>query len=284
VAVRAKVDAVWAGLDPRATEDDLFGRSVRTAALLDPRAAEILSRCSKAHSPGSLPDQSWLTEGRPPPWAADVRLFYARWLVHESLFDEARSLLAGLQPAEVVAPASLLFYRGVADHALLDKQSGLDSIEALLRGGDSIPRRFAAMAHLMQEDLKRLDADSLEHVARRMDDVRRRLELGRVGDEVRRQEGAIIQALDQMIENIEKKQQQGVGDAQNIQSGNPAPDSRILGGRGPGEVTKKDIGRQSGWGDLPPKQREEAMQQIGRDFPAHYRDAVEQYFRRLAEE
>ena len=26
------------------------------------------------------------------------------------------------------------------------------------------------------------------------------------------------------------------------------------------------------------------MQQIGRDFPSHYRDAIEQYFRRLAAE
>ena len=26
------------------------------------------------------------------------------------------------------------------------------------------------------------------------------------------------------------------------------------------------------------------MQQIGRDFPSHYRDVIEQYFRRLAAE
>jgi len=38
-------------------------------------------------------------------------------------------------------------------------------------------------------------------------------------------------------------------------------------GKGPGEVTKKDVGSKSGWGDLPPKEREEALQQIGRDFP-----------------
>ena len=50
-----------------------------------------------------------------------------------------------------------------------------------------------------------------------------------------------------------------------------------MGGKGPGEVTKKNIGSGSGWGDLPPKEREEAMQQIGRDFPAHYRDVIEQY-------
>ena len=49
-------------------------------------------------------------------------------------------------------------------------------------------------------------------------------------------------------------------------------------------MTKKNIGSQSGWGDLPPKEREQAMQQIGRDFPSHYRDAIEAIFRRLAAE
>ncbi len=58
----------------------------------------------------------------------------------------------------------------------------------------------------------------------------------------------------------------------------------MLGGKGPGNVTKKDIGDGAGWGNLPPKEREEAMQQIGRDFPSHYRDVIEQYFRRLATE
>ena len=53
-------------------------------------------------------------------------------------------------------------------------------------------------------------------------------------------------------------------------------------GKGRGEVTKRDIGSGSGWGDLPPKEREQAMQQIGREFPSHYRDAIEQYFRKLA--
>ncbi len=57
-----------------------------------------------------------------------------------------------------------------------------------------------------------------------------------------------------------------------------------MGGKGPGVVTKRDVGHQSGWGNLPPKQREEALQQIARDFPAHYRDIIEQYFRKLASE
>ena len=57
-----------------------------------------------------------------------------------------------------------------------------------------------------------------------------------------------------------------------------------MGGKGPGEVTKRNIGSKSGWGDLPAKEREEAMQTIGRDYPSHYRDVIEQYFRKLATE
>ena len=59
-------------------------------------------------------------------------------------------------------------------------------------------------------------------------------------------------------------------------------DSRLADGKGPGDVTPRDIGDSGGWGNLPPHQREEALQQIGREYPAHYREAIEQYFKRLA--
>ena len=49
-------------------------------------------------------------------------------------------------------------------------------------------------------------------------------------------------------------------------------------------MKSKNIGNRIGWGDLPPKEREEAMQQISKEFPSHYRDVIEQYFRRLAAE
>jgi hypothetical protein len=55
-----------------------------------------------------------------------------------------------------------------------------------------------------------------------------------------------------------------------------------MGGKGEGNVANKPIGDGSGWGDLPPRERDEALQQIGKEFPAHYRDMIEQYFRKLA--
>ena len=54
--------------------------------------------------------------------------------MHESLFDEALEQLSGLTPGDVVAPASLLFYQSVVYHALLNKESGLKSIDELLQG------------------------------------------------------------------------------------------------------------------------------------------------------
>ena len=104
---------------------------------------------------------------------------------------------------------------------------------------------------------------------------------------MRKVEDGVIESLDKMIKKIEdqqQKQQQSESGSDSIRSSSPAPDSRPLGGKGPGEVAKKNIGSGSGWGNLPPKEREEAMQEIGRDFPSHYRDAIEQYFRRLAAE
>jgi hypothetical protein len=285
-ATRTKAEAVWSDLPSAISEDELLVRLARTFALLDPNAAKLLALCSQPRSQLIVPAQPWLADGSSPPLlAANLRLLYARWLVHESMFDEAQEQLSGLSPGDVVAPASLLFYQSVIYHTLLNKESGLKSIGELLQGAETSPRRYVALARLMQEDLKGLQDDTLDHIARRMDDIRRRLDLGRAGPKVRKVEDGVIESLDKMIKKLEdQQQQQASANADSIRSSSPAPDSRPLGGKGPGEVAKKNIGSGSGWGDLPPKEREEAMQQIGRDFPSHYRDVVEQYFRRLAAE
>ena len=54
--------------------------------------------------------------------------------------------------------------------------------------------------------------------------------------------------------------------------------------RAPGKVDPKDIGRGADWGDMPDKEREQALQDVGREFPSHYREVIEEYFRRMAAE
>jgi hypothetical protein len=172
---------------------------------------------------------------------------------------------------------------------MLQRDEGLKSIARLLENEDEIPRRYASLARLMQADLEGLEDDSLDHIARRMDDIRRRLDLGRAGPKVREVEDGVIASLDKLIEEVEKQQQAAAAAASQSGGGQPMPtkplqDSMPMGGKGEGNVANKPIGEKSGWGNLPPRERQEALQQISKEFPAHYRDMIEQYFRKLATE
>lgn len=287
-AMIARAAALWDALPADAAAADLLDGLCRTFALSDERAAALVEQCSRPHVAGPLTARDWLLdEGTPPFERHNLRLYYGRWLAQERLYDEALALLEGQLPQDVVDPAALLFYQGVVHHRLLHKAPGLAAIRQLLDGVEVRPRRYDSLARLMRADLEALEDESLDHISRQMDDVTRRLDLGHAGPVVRKREDDIIAALDKMIEELEQQQQQqqqGGGQGNANRSTNPAQDSTPMGGRGAGETTQRDIGSESGWGDLPPKERQEALQQIGQDFPAHYRDAIEQYFRKIAAE
>ena len=138
--------------------------------------------------------------------AANMRLYYARWLVQGQWFEEALEQLGGLKTAEVVAPAELLFYQGVTYHRMLNKDEGLKVVNQLLDGAEFSPRRYVAVAYLMQADLSSLEEETLDHIARRMEDVERRLDLGRAGPKVRKVEDGVVESLDKMIKKIEDAQ------------------------------------------------------------------------------
>jgi len=285
---REAVHKLWADAPDATDEVALLDRVVDSAALVDPRVRQLLDDCRRARPISVLPSHDWLLgPGLPPLVAHNLRLWYGRYLAQESYYDEALRQLENLQPEQVTAPATLLFYQAVVYQRLLDRDRGLLAVELLLQNAASGPQRYAALAKLMREDLKGLEEDTLDHIARRMDDIRRRLGLGQAGPKVREVEDGVIASLDKLIKEIEDQQQQqqsGGGGAGSNQPITPASDSRLLGGKGPGEVVKRNIGSGSGWGNLPPKDREEAMQQVGREFPSHYHEIIEQYFRKLAGE
>ena len=180
----------------------------------------------------------------------------------------------------------MLFYQSVAYHRMPDKRQCLPLVAKLLEHQQQIPRRYLTVAQLMQADIEPLEADSLDEISRLMDEVRRRLELKRAGTRVRQQEDEVIAKLDKLIKKVEEQQQQqqAAASAGNLQPSNPAQDSMPMGGKGPGNIDPKQIGSKSGWGNLPPAERQEALQQIGKDLPAHYREVIEEYFRKLARE
>ncbi|MFP6575801.1 MAG: hypothetical protein VB912_11655 [Pirellulaceae bacterium] len=281
-----KITALWP-TDGLPTEPaQLLSQATATMALLSPTAHKLVVHCDSDSHSLVLPEFKVLEEKSLSPWArSNLRLLYARWLVQQRLYDEALEQVKDIKPEEVIDPAALLFYQSACYHRLLKKEQCLTLISKLMENKDTIPTRYQTLARLMEADLKPLKTDSLDEIARLMGDIQRRLDLARAGKRVRTEEDDVIAKLDKMIEELEQQQQQqsggGAGPGGNNPS-SPAPDSVPLGGSGPGNVDPKSIGNASGWGNLPPKEREKALQQISKGLPAHYREVIEEYFRKLA--
>ncbi|MDO4628492.1 MAG: hypothetical protein Q4C70_04870 [Planctomycetia bacterium] len=189
-----------------------------------------------------------------------------------------------LEKAEPTYIAEYWFYRAVAEHQLILKEEcsiSLTRLETL----ESIPVRFSSLAKLMRKDLETLKEESLEMVSRRMKSVERRLDDGAAGEKVQKSEEEIVKMLDEMIDEMEEQaQKQKMQMSRHLKPGKPMKDAKIAGGNGPGNVTRRDLKYGENWGNLPEKEREAVLQQLGRDFPPHYRDAIEQYFKRMAEQ
>ncbi|QDS99427.1 hypothetical protein [Adhaeretor mobilis] len=279
-----QLDSLWSEGE---ASDDLLTRTVASCAIADLQVAKLMETCSRPYSGPKLPDIDWLnSKDRRGFLTVNISLYYARWLAQHRLYDETIAVLKPLRVEDVVDPAALLFYRAVAYQQIVKPDMARAELVRLLEREDDIPRRYQQVARLLERDLANLDDQSLNHIAKRMDDVGRRLSLGRAGKQVQMIEDGVLGALDRLIRQAEEqqKQQQQSSSSQSQQSSKPMEDSRPAELKAPGRVDAKDIGRQAGWGDLPPREREQALQQIGRDFPAHYREVIEEYFRELATE
>jgi hypothetical protein len=284
-----EVTQLW----PRETPADaggaaLLDRVAKTMAIAYPGAADLVERCGAPYKGPAPPEAAWLSSPEVPDFARNnLRLYYARWLAQYGLYDEVLGQVSELQPADVVDPASLLFYQMAAHHQLVQPDEARAALVRLMEHENKLPRRFQQVAQLVERDLSALEDESLDHIARRMRDVRRRLDYGRAGERVQAVEKGVLDSLDKKIDDLEKQQQQqqAAGAAGgSSQSSRPMEDSRPAELKAPMKVDRRDIGHQTGWGDLPPKEREQALQQIGREFPAHYRELIEDYFRELANE
>jgi hypothetical protein len=216
-----------------------------------------------------------------------LRLFYARALNEARQHDEALRWIEDIAPPDVICPEVLLFQRAVAHHQLVQADEALDALDELLRCESVLPSRYARLAAMMRSDLEPLKPDTLDHIGRRMNDVQRRLAIGQANKKTTEVEEAIIAAIDKLIKEAEDQQQQMQKNQQSAQSqpapsGKPLEESRIMELKGPVKVDPRKLGDDTQWGSLPPLERERIMQQLGRDFPSHYREVVEEYFRNLA--
>ncbi|WP_166829702.1 hypothetical protein [Thalassoroseus pseudoceratinae] len=285
--LQTQIKELWTNSEA-ATSTARFDQVVQTFAMVDPVSQKFIDECRLIDAP-LAPPEFMSVDSQDEFYTNTMRLYYGRYLAQRRMYDEALEQLTQLDPASVIDPATLLFYKTVAEHELMLKDDGLKSAEMLLSQTEDVPVRYSSVAKLMQFELEKLRKDTLDEVARMMSDVERRLDLARAGRKVQKREAEIIAALDYLIEKAESSGASsgdcpcnGLGGKSN-KSNNPAKDSSVKGSTAPGDADEKRIAEQSGWGMLPEKEQAAAKQYMDKNFPPHYRKAMEEYFKRLAE-
>lgn len=252
----------------------------------DPRYAPLFEESVLSQRVYPMADLTALTKAEgTPEWLVNVmNLQAARRLANNGLYDDAAELLKDLKLESSPCPATLLFYQGLVKYQSLDQEAALPILKRLVDMNES-PTRYRELAQRMILDLEKLEPKSLDHISRRMGDVAGRLDNGRANEKTVEIEDGIVKDLDEQIKKLEEQLQQMMQKQQSSNSqpkppqGEQAP-SRVA---GKGHVDRKDVGNGSGWGDLPEKEREKDLQQIQENFPPHYRDIIEQYFKRMSE-
>lgn len=264
--------------------DALLDKVVRSFAVLDEEAAKLVSELQLDHPPLLAPlSQRW-KEGQDPFYVANIGLYIGTQLVRLRMFDEGLETLKAVDAEQVVDPAGLFFYQAVAAQAVLELQPALDALEQLLEHTEGSPVRYTVTATLMRAELERLEQKSLGEIARLMADSERRLDLGRAGERVQGVQERILKTLDELIKSLEDNSQQDDSGSNQAQGGGakPADDARVKGSTGKGESDPKQFSKDGRWGDLPEKEQAQAKNILNRDFPAHYRQAVDSYLKKLA--
>ena len=281
-AQREAISSLWPSADTEATTEDKMDSLMRTFYLVDSDVRSLIDGCisvRSAHGGGdfaalqSHPGESLFTN--------NVRYFYGRYLSTLTLYEESLDLFSQIEPEHLVDPAGFFFYKAVCQHALLQKDAGLASIETLTGNVAAVPVRYQQLGAMMKQDLEALEEQSLGEIASQMKDAQRRLTLGRAGERSQRVEEQIITSLDAIIAKLEQCNCGG-GNGGGKPGGKPASDGYTKGVKGPGATDAKNLGHQDNWGNLPEKSQSAAKNMINRQFPAHYRQAVEEYLKKLA--
>jgi len=224
-----------------------------------------------------------LTHSAALPKPGDLKLAVARELVRRKRADEAWPLFESIKPSDVSDLATYYFHRGGVLQTLGRNDEAVREFLAL-DALPNAPERYSTTAKALRGQLGSLRRESLPGVARDMREIRRRLEIARPDQRTQDLNRDVVARLQKLIDDLQKQ----ADAAKRKSSGKPskpAEESRPFKEKSTGDVADgrrfSDTGK---WGDLPEKERAKALQDLSRDFPAHYRDAVEEYFKRLSKE
>jgi hypothetical protein len=289
----AKFKAIWDADRP------VIDKVAETLVLGSPEAAKLLAEARNEDAPAPTAVPALLKNSKNAFFRANLTLAYSKALTTRKVYEEALDGFAVVKPEEVIDPAAYFFHKAVCEHALMLKDQADSTIDRLLVDVVDSPERYRMVAALMHFDMVTWQEKDLGWIARKMDNIQRRLDLKRGGKKTQKMQKEVLVRLDELIKEIENKQKSGgqcpnggscpggapgsgSGSGSQQAPGSPMTDSNGGSANGSGDVDKKRVRELAEvWGKLPEKERAKAMQELTRGLPAKDRAVIEEYIRRL---
>jgi hypothetical protein len=295
-----QVDAIWA------SDRVLLDKVADSLCLGNADAAKLMAEARDVNAPAPVETPAILKDTKQPVFfRANLTLAYAKALSTRHIYEEGLEALVLVKGEQVIDPSSYFFHRAVAEFSLMLRRQADESITRLLEDCGDAPDRYKMVAALMHFDMLTWQDKDLGWIARKMDNIQRRLDLNRGGQQTQKMQREVLVRLDEMIkekENQQKQQGQGQGQGQgnggncppggsgqsgppngSRPSGNPASDFGLPNGSNAGLVDPQKVGELAkNWGTLPEKERAKAMLELTRGLDPKYREAIEMYVKEMA--
>ncbi|MBI3411717.1 MAG: hypothetical protein HY040_25585 [Planctomycetes bacterium] len=198
---RERFESIW-----KKNDNTVLDRVTETIVMADPAAAKLLAdaRDPAIPAPTKVPD-ILKSDKASAFYRANLGLAYARALSNRRIHEEALDVLKTVRPENVVDPAAYLFHRAVAEHALLNKGEATKTIVRLLEDAATSPERYKTVSALMLLDMQAWKDKDLASIARKMENIERRLDLARGGPHTQKIQKEVIARLDELIRELENK-------------------------------------------------------------------------------
>jgi hypothetical protein len=208
-ATLAKFKTLWDSDRP------LLEKVSATLALGDKDAAKLLADAKDFDAAAPVEVPAVLKDKKKAAFLRDnLALAYAKALTSRKVYEEALETFAAVKAEDVVDPSAFFFHKAVCEYELMLKDRADASIDRLLVDVTDAPERYRMVAALMHFDMLTWQEKDLGWIARKMDNIQRRLDLKRGGKQTQKQQKEVLVRLDEMIkelENKQKQQQQGGG-------------------------------------------------------------------------